>query len=197
MLCMGEMGPISAKSYQGKQLINFRAASACARAKQQIDYGLRGSGYVFGVLRPVEGETYTQTYEQRNSTGYVDFLHEVDDWVKQRWPDVKKVIAIVDNLHMHRSTDAMLFSLRHPYWEFLFQPKAAAYLNLIEPWWKVLRSLALKGRRFDTWADVRKAVRAATAYWNTHKHPFVWGRRRRHRCCSHRRFGLALPANVT
>jgi hypothetical protein len=24
--------------------------------------------------------------------------------------------------------------------------KYAAYLNLIEPWWKVLKSLALKGR---------------------------------------------------
>jgi len=31
--------------------------------------------------------------------------------------------------------------------------KYAAYLNLIEPWWKVLRSLALAGRRFDTWDD--------------------------------------------
>src|SRR3954462_7434026 len=27
--------------------------------------------------------------------------------------------------------------------------EAHAYLNLIEPWWKILRSLALKGRRFE------------------------------------------------
>jgi hypothetical protein len=27
----------------------------------------------------------------------------------------------------------------------VFQPKYAAYLNLIEPWWKILRSLALVG----------------------------------------------------
>jgi hypothetical protein len=40
--------------------------------------------------------------------------------------------------------------VRHPRWEFVFQPTYAAYLNLIEPWWKVLRSLALKGRRFET-----------------------------------------------
>ena len=40
------------------------------------------------------------------------------------------------------------------------------------------------------------SVRAATEYWNAHRHPFVWGSRRRHRCCSHRHFGLALPANV-
>ena len=50
--------------------------------------------------------------------------------------------------------------LLHPRWEFVFQPEYAAYLNLIEPWWKVLRSLALKGRRFETWAEIEQAVNA-------------------------------------
>jgi hypothetical protein len=69
----------------------------------------------------------------------------------------------------------------------------AAPLPDIEPWWKVLRSLALKGRRFETWAEIEQAVERATAYWNQHKHPFIWGRRRRHR--QSRRLGVAaLPA---
>ena len=105
-------------------------------------------------------------------------------------PEVERVYAIVDNLSAHRATDVLLFSLAHPRWEFVFQPKYAAYLNLIESWWKILRSLALKGRRFQTWAEVEQAVAEATAYWNAHKHPFVWGRRRRHH--PHRRAGLAL-----
>ena len=69
----------------------------------------------------------------------------------------------------------------------------AAPLPDIEPWWKVLRYLALKGRRFETWAEIEQAVERATAYWNQHKHPFIWGRRRRHR--QSRRLGVAtLPA---
>jgi DDE superfamily endonuclease len=191
VLCIDEMGPVTAKSYQGRQLV--LKEPRCTRARQRIDYGLRGSGYVFGAMWPVEGETYTQSHERRISSNYVDFLHEVDEWVP---PEVEQVIAIVDNLHMHRSMDAMLFCLTHPRWEFLFQPRAAAYLNLIEPWWKTLRSLGLKGKRFESWADVCRAVHAATEYWNAHRHPFVWGTRRRHRCCSHRHFGVALPANV-
>src|SRR5205823_4057826 len=94
---------------------------------------------------------------------------------------VGRVYAILDNLPAHRATDVLLFSLAHPRWEFVFQPKYAAYLNLIEPWWKVLRSLALKGRRFESWEEIEAAVGRATAYWNAHRHPFVWGRRRRHR----------------
>jgi hypothetical protein len=66
-------------------------------------------------------------------------------------------------------------------------------LKLIEPWWKVLRSLALKGRRFETWAEIVQVVKLATAYWNDHKHPFIWDHHRRHR--QSRRFGAAaLPA---
>ena len=29
--------------------------------------------------------------------------------------------------------------------------------------------------------QIQAAVDRATAYWNAHRHPFVWGRRRRHR----------------
>ena len=76
----------------------------------------------------------------------------------------------------------------------VFQPKYAAYLNLIEPWWEVLRSLALKGGRFETWEQVTHAVEAATEYWNQHRHPFIWGRRRRHK--PRRQPGSALVAKA-
>jgi transposase len=121
----------------------------------------------------------------------VDFLEQVEQWVPA---DVEQVYAILDNLSAHRTSDVLLFSLAHPRWEFVFQPVYAAYLNLIEPWWKVLRSLALKGRRFETWEEICAAVDQATAYWNNHRHPLVWGRRRRHQ--PRRQPGLALPANI-
>ena len=77
----------------------------------------------------------------------------------------------------------------------VFQAKYAAYLNLIEPWWKILRSLALAGRRFESWEEVSEAVAQATAYWNGHRHPFVWGRRRRHK--PRRKPGIACLPNAT
>ena len=87
----------------------------------------------------------------------------------------------------------LLWALAHPRWEFVFQPTYAAYLNLIEPWWKVLRSLALKGRRFATWDEVCQAVADGTRYWDAHRHPFVWGRRPRRRA---RPAGIARPPLV-
>jgi transposase len=100
------------------------------------------------------------------------------------------VYAILDNLRSHRTTDVLLFLLAHPRWEMVFQPKYAAYLNLSEPWWKILRSLALMGRRFESWEKITTAIDRATLYWNAHRHPFVWGQRRRHR--PRRSPGIAL-----
>jgi len=111
----------------------------------------------------------------------------VDAWLPT---DADPVYAIVDNLSTHSTPDVLLFSVAHPRWEFVFQPTDAADLNLTAPWGKVLRSLALKGRRFETWAEVCQAVEAATHSWNAHRHPFVWGKRRRHR--PRRRPGVGL-----
>jgi hypothetical protein len=72
----------------------------------------------------------------------------------------------------------------------VFQPKYAAYLNLIEPRWKVPRSPAPAGRRFETRDEVTEAVARATDCWNAHRHPFAWGKRRRHR--PRRQPGIAL-----
>jgi hypothetical protein len=117
----------------------------------------------------------------------VAFLEAVERWLPS---EVERVHAIVDNRATHRATDVLLFLLAHPRWEFVLQPKYTAYLNLIEPWCKVPRSLALKGRRFDAWTEIEETVERATAYWNAHRHPFVWGRRRRHQ--PRRQPGIAL-----
>lgn len=189
------MGPVAAKSYAGKKLVKpqpqGQAPKPAERARQEIDYGRRGKGYLFGAMRPATGEAFTRDYARRTTVNWIDFLEQADGWIPT---EVKRVYAILDNLKMHRAADVLLFSLSHPRWEFVFQPKYAAYLNLIEPWWKVLRSLALKGRRFESWEEVAEAIKAATEYWNKHRHPFVWGRRRRHQ--PRRRAGIGLLPKV-
>jgi transposase len=173
------MGPESAHSFPGQRLVQAAArGERRGRARQEIDYGRRGGGYVFGAFVPATGAVLTVPYPRRTTAAWVDFLERVDAWLD---PATARVYAVLDNLRTHRAVDVLLWALTHPRWEFVFQPKYAAYLNLIEPWWKVLRSLALKGRRFETWEQICHAVEAATAYWNAHRHPFHWGRRKRRR----------------
>jgi transposase len=184
------MGPEAAKSFAGQTLVHLNARPA-ERSKQEIDYGRRGSGYVFGAFAPATGAVLTWTAPRRTTANVVTFLEQVETWID---PAVERVYAVLDNLSAHRATDVLFFALAHPRWEFVFQPKYAAYLNLIEPWWKILRSLALKGRRFETWEQIETAVSAATAYWNARRHPFVWGQRRRHQ--PRRSPGVALTPAI-
>jgi len=189
VICLDEMGPESARSHPGHALIRpDPSGDRRVRATQEIDYGRRGKGYVFGAFEPATGEAFTAPYRGRTIGNWVDFLEQVDDWLGS---GTGRVYAILDNLATHRAADVLLWSLAHPRWEFVFQPTYAAYLNLIEPWWKILRSLALTGRRLDAWEEIRAAVAAATTYWNAHRHPFVWGgRKRRPRT---RQPGIARP----
>jgi hypothetical protein len=191
VVCLDEMGPQPRRKpgYPGQQLVR---AAAGERATQEIDYGRRDvAGYVFGAFQPATGAAFTATHEGRTTAHGIDVLCRVEGWID---PAAAPVYAVVDNLNTHSAVDVLLFNLAHPRREFVFPPKYAAYLNLIEPWWKILRSLALKGRRFDAWAEIEEAIARATAYWNAHKHPFRWGRRRRHRRV--RRPGIAVLPNV-
>jgi len=190
VICLDELGPESAKSFSGRRVVRGApSGQRRARATQEIDYGRRGAGYVFGAFIPATGAALTAPYGARSAANWVDFLERVEAWLD---PSIARVYAVLDNLAAHRAPDVLLWALAHPRWEFVFQPTKAAYLNLIEPWWKILRSLALKGRRFETWAEVCQAVEAATAYWNNHRHPFIWGRRK-HRRTPHPAGIAALP----
>src|SRR4051794_4522974 len=74
------MGPQSARSYPGRRVVK-PASPKAQRAKQEIDYGRRGKGYVFGAFRPATGEAFTETYAGRTTANWVDFLGRVEGWI--------------------------------------------------------------------------------------------------------------------
>ncbi len=147
VVCLDEMGPEAAKSWPGQRAVvtaprQEPSRRPAGRARQEIDYGRRESGYVFGAFCPATGDAFTAPYAGRTIANWVDFLERVDGWLPAT---VGRVYAVLDNLSTHRAVDVLLFQLTHPRWEFVFQPTYAAYLNLIEPWWKILRYWPSRG----------------------------------------------------
>jgi transposase len=125
--------------------------------------------WVFGAFEPSTGKALTLCREQRRSLDFIELLNAV----VQAWP-TDELVLILDNLSIHRSINVQLWALAHKRVRFLFQPTYAPWLNLIEPWWKTLRSLALAGRRFDDGAALCSSIVKSTNYWNDHRHPYVW-----------------------
>jgi transposase len=164
VLCIDELGPLSAKTYAAR-----RWAPAGQPPRVTPDYGRRASVWTFGALEPRTGKALTVCAERRRSCDFTSFL----DQVVTAWPE-GEIILILDNLSIHRSLEVKLWALAHERVRFLFQPTYAPWLNLIEPWWKTLRSLALKGRRFEGAEELTEAIVEGTKYWNEHCHPYHW-----------------------
>jgi hypothetical protein len=156
------MGPVSAKTYTAARWLD-------KRPHVEADYGRRGKVWVFGAFEPATGQALTVCGPRRDTANFIGLL----DAVIQTWPQ-GELILILDNLSTHKTMDVRLWALAHDRVRFLFQPTYAPWLNLIEPWWKTLRSLALKGRRFVAADEIIQTIAAATTYWNDRCHPYHW-----------------------
>lgn len=164
VICVDEMGPVSAKTY-----LSQRWSLQGYPPRAEADYGRRAKVWTFGAFEPKTGKAFTCCAERRRSCDFVAFLEQL----QETWPE-GELILILDNLSIHRSLEVQLWALANQRVRFLFQPTYAPWLNLIEPWWKTLRSLALSGFRFEGAEDLVQAITGATGYWNEHRHPYQW-----------------------
>lgn len=145
------------------------------RATFEPDYGRRGSVWVHGAFEPATGQASLVITDARDSVSHIQLLEKViTDFPSDRW------LLIEDNLSTHHGRQVQTALLAWPEIQVQFIPTYASWLNLIEPWWKQLRSLALKGRCFETTEELETALWAALDYWNKHKHPYHWKKRPHH-----------------
>lgn len=172
MICIDELGPISAKTYPGEEWVAPDAEGHLPRATFEPDYGRRGSLWVHGAFEPATGEATIVLSERRDSASHIELLEKmIQVFPSERW------LLIEDNLSTHHSREVKTALMAWPEIQVQFIPKYACWLNLIEPWWKQLRSLALKGRRFENRAEIEEALWAALAYWLAHRRPYCWKKR--------------------
>jgi transposase len=164
VLCVDELGPIAAKTYPGEEWQPGRN-----RATYEPDYGRRGKLWVHGAFEPATGKATILLSPGRDSVSHIQLLEKIlTEFPADQW------LIIEDNLSIHISRETRLALAAWPEVRIQPIPKYACWLNLIEPWWKQLRSLALKGRRFENVDELTAALNAALDYWNEHRHPYHW-----------------------
>lgn len=164
MICVDEMGPEAVKDYPAT-----RWSVEGHRPHFTPSYERRGKLWVYGALEPATGQVITASYQRRSSQETLAFL----DLVDQCWPN-GSIHLIWDNLSTHKTLVVWLWLQVHPRFVLHFQPTYAPWLNLIEPWWKTLRHLALDGSAYATDEESARAIAEATDYWNLHRHPYLW-----------------------
>jgi transposase len=164
VICIDELGPLAVKTYPGAA---WQVGSG--RATFEPDYGRRGKLWVHGAFEPATGQATLVLSAARDSASHLQLLEAtLRDFPTDRW------LIIEDNLVTHTSRQVRLALAAWPEVQIQFIPKYACWLNLIEPWWKQLKALALKGRRFETLDELAQALYGALDDWNAHRHPYVW-----------------------
>ena len=179
------MGPIAVKTYPGEEW-----KPGPNRATFEPDYGRRGKLWVHGAFEPATGQALILTNPRRDSASHVQLLEQIMvTFPAERW------LIIEDNLSIHVSRSVKLALVARPEMQLQFIPKYACWLNLIEPWWKQLRSLALKGHRFETLDELTQALNDGVDYWNAHRHPYCWKKQPQNQVTLLGGFGVELRSN--
>jgi DDE superfamily endonuclease len=165
VICGDEKGPVAAKLYPP----HGQWAEAAHRPHYQPDYGRRGAMWLFGALNPQTGQGLLHVGERRDSATFIELMEKVNTWIPEG-----DVHVVINNLSIPTSTQSLLWNFGHQRFYFHFPPTGAAWLNLIECWWRILDRRTLEGRTFANAAGLRRAYAATLAGWNANPTPFRW-----------------------
>jgi hypothetical protein len=166
VICLDELGPIAARRYPAPSW-----SQDIHRPHFRPDYSRHGYRWAFGALAHRTGAVQVQTAATRDTAAWLCFLDSVEAFTPPG-----EAYLILANLSLHWSLDTMLWNWGHPRFHFVPLPKAAAWLNLIEGFWKILGQRALAGRVCTSTQAVDSALQAGVEDWNRQPTPFLWGR---------------------
>lgn len=164
---LDELGPVAAKRSPGPSW----SEDAHRPAHFRPAYARHGYRWAFGALRQPTGAVFLETADTRDTAAWLRFLDGLEAFVPEG-----DVYLIVDALPRHGTLETRLWNWGHARFRFVPLPKAAAWLNLIEGFWKILGQRALAGRDCTSTEDVDHALHAGVDDWNRPPTPFLWGR---------------------
>src|SRR5690349_7353779 len=130
-------------------------------AKQHYEYEKLGSCALLAAIEPLTGKRLGQVHPQRTKREYTLFCQAL----AARYPDAIKIRLVQDNLNTHNASSFYqhlpadeAFALAERF-EFIYTPKSASWLNMIECEFAVISRLCLN-RRIASVEKLRSEVLA-------------------------------------
>ena len=134
------------------------------KRKQHYEYEKFGACALLAAIEPLTGRRLGQVHPQRTKREYTQFCQAL----AAQYPDAIKLRLVQDNLNTHNASAfyehlpaAEAFALAERF-EFIYTPKSASWLNMIECEFSVLARLCLN-RRIATIERLRSEVLARLA----------------------------------
>lgn len=187
VVCLDQLGPVSLHATPGHQY-----AGPGREPHHDAEYKRHGTIYTLGALLPHLGTVFARSFMHYNALVLILFL---GSFLRLLPDNVRTVYIILDNASSHTAKRVSNWLKAH--WSdttadpatgqrgkvvhLVFLPSKAAWLNLIEPFWRIMREEMINGSDFKDRAEFRAALRDYIAYHNRVARPFIWGRQRKAR----------------
>lgn len=121
---------------------------------RDYEYKRHGTLSLLAGIDLISGRIYYKVFEQHRSCEFVEYLKEL----VSMFPE-EKIRIILDNLKIHTSKETQEYLATVPdKFEFVFTPKHASWLNIIESFFSKMVRGVLRGIRVDSLNELKERI---------------------------------------
>jgi transposase len=165
VLCIAEKSQIQALN-RTQPILPLRPGLP---ARMTHDYTRHGTTSLFAALEVASGKVHGRCFARRTHQEFVAFLASL----AQRYPR-RELHLICDNYGTHKHPKVREWLAAHPRVHLHFTPTSASWLNLVERWFALVTTQAIRRGSFDSVARLERAIMRYLAAWNEQAKPFRW-----------------------
>lgn len=138
-------------------------------ARMTHDYKRNGTTSLFAALEVASGKVLGRCFSRHTHVQFLDFLEMVNRKYRRR-----EIHLICDNYGTHKHPAVRAWFAAHPRFKVHFTPTSASWLNLVERWFALITSQAIRRGSFDSVRALERAITKFLAHWNESAQPFHW-----------------------
>jgi transposase len=165
VLCVDEKSQIQALNRTAPLL----ALRLGIPAQMTHDYERHGTTSLFAALEVASGKVHGRCYRRHRHVEFIDFLQSLDRRYRGR-----EIHLICDNYGTDKHPAVRRWLAEHPRFHRHFTPTSASWLNLVERWFGLITSQAIRRASFNSVVQPERAITRFVAHWNNNAQPFVW-----------------------
>mgnify|MGYP001176777343 CR=1 FL=1 len=108
---------------------------------------------LFAALEVVTGKVHGRCYDRHTHVEFLSFLESI----RKEYPR-REIHLICDNYGTHKHPEVNAWLAAHPRFHIHFTPTSASWLNLVERWFGLITSQAIRRGSFDSVRKLEAAI---------------------------------------
>ena len=165
MLCVDEKSQIQALN-RTQPILPVRPGLP---EKATHDYKRNGTTTLFAALEVATGTITDRCYDRHGKAEFLDFLKLVAKTYPRR-----RLHIVLDNYHTHKHNDINRWLAKNPRITLHFTPTSGSWLNLVEVFFGIITTQAIRRGSHDNVKQLVAAIRAFIDGYNNRCRPFIW-----------------------